>query len=140
MKSLRVLALEQDRHSLSLVRAMLHMTGLERVKGTLDVNRAFSGLLEDQYDVAVLRADGDRFDGLEMLKTLRLFRRRAMPVVLVFNGRIQSGLRDLAGMSKVAAVLRPMSARQLTDRIIAVSRPTISFEHYPPTDADIYAL
>ena len=140
MKKLRVLALEQDRRSLSLLKAMLQMSGLQRVQATIDVDRAFMGLLETDYDVVVLRGDSPRFSGVEMLGMVRAIKRKAPPVLMTFSGSNTADVHALASFERAAALIRPMSVRQMLDRIVALTRPKVSLEEYPRTEADLFIL
>jgi DNA-binding response OmpR family regulator len=140
MKKLRVLALEQDRRSLALLKAMLQMSGLQRVQATIDVDRAFVGLLEGDYDVAVVRGDSPRFSGVEMMGMVRSIKRQAPPVLMTFSGSNTADVHELASFDRAAALIRPMSVRQVLDRIVALTRPKVSFEDYPRTEADLFIL
>ena len=140
MKKLRVLALEQDRGSLALIKAMLQMSGVHQVQATIDVDRAFMGLLDNDYDVAVVRGDSARFSGVEMMGMVRAIRRKAPPVLMIFSGSNTADVHELASFERAAALIRPMSVRQMLDRIVALTRPKISFEDYPRTEADLFIL
>jgi DNA-binding response OmpR family regulator len=125
VKKLRVLALEADRHSLGLLKAMLRMSGIERVRATTNVDLAYRGLLEETFDVAIMRVDSPRFDSFSMLKLVRELHRPDLPVLLVLNDGNQMRIKTFASLGKVAAVVKPMSARQVADRVVALSRPRI---------------
>lgn len=140
MKKLRVLALEQDRRSLALIKAMLQMSGLQRVQATIDVDRAFIGLLESDYDVAVVRGDSPRFSGVEMLGMVRAIKRKAPPVLMTFSSSNTADVHELASFDRAAALIRPMSVRQMLDRIVALTRPKVSYDDYPRTEADVFML
>ena len=89
---------------------------------------------------AIKRGDSPRFSGVEMLGMVRAIKRKAPPVLMTFSGSNTADVHALASFERAAALIRPMSVRQMLDRIVALTRPKVSLEEYPRTEADLFIL
>lgn len=121
LSQLRVLIVDDNRHFITIVRAMLRAFGVRSIFECTDAVRALEILKQTEIDFALIDLKLDDIDGLELTHLIRSApdsQNPRMPIVMVTayceRSTVQAAIS--AGVDEFLA--KPLSPKKLFDRIV----------------------
>ncbi|MBL6931760.1 MAG: response regulator [Rhodospirillales bacterium] len=120
---MNVLIVEDNLHFRTLIRTILQTLGVESVEEARDGSEAFEVLSSFDADLAIIDWKMDGLNGLECVRRIRNDEdspNRFLPIIMVTGYTEESLARDARDIGVNDFLGKPISAKSLMSRIIAV--------------------
>jgi len=127
---LNVLIVEDNLHFRTLIRTILHALGVENVEEARDGSEAMEVLASFEADMAIIDWKMDGVNGVECVRQIRTGEdstNRFLPIIMVTGYTEESLAREARDAGVNDFLGKPISAKSLLSRIIAVIEEESAF-------------
>ena len=122
-ETLSVLVVDDSRHMRLLIQSLLHALGVNKVLLASDGEEAWSEYLTHKPDVVITDAAMVPTDGFELARRFRDVERETsnhIPIIMISAHTEISAIKKAKDIGITEFICKPLAARSLYDRLLAV--------------------